>query len=185
MTHSAWLNQNYDSIERVAKNVSPTRWRELLTYYCIWLDEKWERFDAIPNNIERIKFTTTWLSDNSKWDNSEFNRDSRVNNLGEIYDVPDVKSDDEYIDISSDVDDGSKDMVLDLLYKYGECRTDRILKVRYIYLNDLSVAERVLYDLYFVKMLSCRKIAVQLNLPTMAAYVMITNLKNKIKQCSN
>jgi hypothetical protein len=149
----------------------------------MWLDKYWLRFDAIPDGVERLKFTTSWLSDNSKWENSEFNRDYKVNNLEEMWDIPDVPNDEEYIDLSSDIDEGSRDMILDLLKKYGEVRAEKILGVRYIYLNELSLEERVLYDLYFIQMLSCRKIAVKLKLPTMAAYVMITNLKNKIKVC--
>lgn len=67
------------------------------------------------------------------------------------------------------------------MIKYGHSRGDKILKVRYVYINELSLQERVLYDLYFTQMLSTRKIASKIGIPVMATYTMIADLKTKIK----
>lgn len=182
MTHSSWISSNYKTIERIAKDLSRDRWSELLTYYIVWLDEKWEKFDGIPDNDERLKFTTTWLSQNVKWEKSSFNIESKTNNLEFQWDIPDTTGDDDIFDDVSDIEDEiTKEAVTDILVKYGHNRGEKILKVRYIYINELSLQERVLYDLYFTQMMSTRKIAKKIGIPVMATYTMIADLKTKIK----
>jgi DNA-directed RNA polymerase specialized sigma subunit len=151
----------------------------------MWLDIRWDRFNKIPDNDERLKFTTTWLSRTSNWSKSNFNNEGRVNNLDEEWEIVDGVEND-YTDVIIDIEDEvTRELVLDILNKYGEERGRKILSVRYIYLNKLSLQERVLYDLYFTQMLSTRKIASKIGIPVMATYLMISNLKNKIKECLN
>lgn len=74
-----------------------------------------------------------------------------------------------------------KEWLKDTTDKWGEVRGNNLIKLRYVYLNNLTVTEKVLYDLHFTEGLSIRKISKQLDLPISATYQMVSNLKIKIK----
>lgn len=74
-----------------------------------------------------------------------------------------------------------KEWIKDTTDKWGEVSGTNLIKLRYIYLNDLTLTEKVLYDLHFTEGLSVRKIAKQLDLPISGTYQMVRVLKNKLR----
>lgn len=196
LTHSLWINQNYIRLAKVAKDVSPNDWRDLITHYCLYLDTNWVQFSVIPNNVERLKFSTTWLSNNARWPKSAFKLEFKVNNMEAQWDIPDTEVEEPNIDILDISDERNnrvidpqikwmvismKEWIKDTTDKWGEVRGTNLIKLRYVYLNDLTLTERVLYDLHFTEGLSVRKIAKQLDLPISGTYQMVRVLKNKLK----
>lgn len=192
-----WINQNYTRLSKVAKDVSPNEWRDLMTHYCLYLNDNWLSFSNIPNNDERLRFSTTWLANNSRWSKSSFNLEFKVNNLETQWDIPDLQVEEPSFDITADGSESRdnrvvdpqikwivismKEWIRDTTDKWGEVRGYNLIKLRYVYLNDLTITEKVLYDLHFTEGLSVRRIAKQLDLPISGTYQMVKCLKNKIK----
>jgi DNA-directed RNA polymerase specialized sigma subunit len=115
-----------------------------------------------------------------KWDNSEFNREIRVNNFEEEWSMSDEEVD-EFLEVTSETNrQDIKDWLVDLHRNFDELSCQRLINIRKIYL-DLNTHEKVLYDLYFTQMLSLRDIGKKLNLPHMSVWSMVNDLKQKIK----
>ena len=180
MTHSHWINTNYCFLEKWCKHWRPDEWAELLSQYVIYLNTKWDKFDSIPDGNERLKWSQKWLRDNSKWTNSEFNKEVRINNLPEEWVIEDCGEDSliEHI-IESDRPD-IRLWIRDLNLNFSELEVERLMRIRGIYLR-LDTHEKVLYNLYFDNMLSMRDIASKIGLPLSAIHIMIGDLKKKIK----
>jgi hypothetical protein len=180
MTHSHWINNNYDFLQRWSKIWAGDRWCDLISYYCIYLDTNWEKFDSIPDTDERIRFTQTWLKSNVRWQNSEFNKITKLNDLEENWEVPDEEQDDLlHIYCETDRED-IRDWLIDIHKEWGESGSSKLIKLREIYLG-LTTPDKVLWDMYYTNMSSMRDIGHKLNLPLSAVYQMITELKIKIK----
>lgn len=177
-----WLQINYKVISMWARRWHHTEWRELMAHMAIYLQKNWSRFSTIPDDEQRIKFLQTWMKNNVKWDNSQFNKSISVNNLEEDFDQSRSKeSYDEPFDIlAEDMTDDIKDFIIDLHRRFDEPDAMRIIKIRKIYLT-LPAHEKVLYDLYFTQMLSVRGVAKKLQLPLTSVHYMIVELKEKIK----
>ena len=152
----------------------------MISAYVDYLDKKWEKFEEIPDNNERLKFTQTWMKNMVKWSNSEFNNSLRVNDLAEDFVIKE-ESYDSYIDIMAETErEDIKLWLKDLHNNWSELDANRLIKLREVYLR-LELHEKVLYDLYFTQMLSLREIGKRIDIPYMSVYSMIKELKNKIK----
>lgn len=163
-----------------ARRWSPTEWRELLTHYTLYLEKNWAKFSLIPDGDERIKFTQTWLKNNVKWKNSDFNKSIAVNNQAEDFIAPDMAIDHSLDILAEDMTDDIKEFIVDLNRRFSEEEVIKIITIRKIYLS-LASHEKVLYDLYFTQMLSIREVAKKLQLPNSSIHVMIVSLRKKIK----
>jgi DNA-directed RNA polymerase specialized sigma subunit len=162
-----------------SKRWSHDEWPELLSQMAIYLNKNWSRFSQIPDGEERIKFLQTWMKNQVAWYNSDFNKTLRVNNLPEQVDIGDSEYDD-LIELKSEVvRDDIKDWLIDLNQNWNDLEIDRLVKIRKIYLT-LPSHQKVLYDLYFTKMMSMRDIGKKIDLPLSAVYNMIKELKEKI-----
>jgi hypothetical protein len=141
----------------------------------------------IPDDEQRIKFIQTWYKNTVKWKNSDFNKSIKVNDDNwEGYSTNDsifeIKGDiyeEAYDVLAEDFNQSIKAFIIDLERRFSEPEVEKILKVRKIYLT-LPPHEKVLYDLYFTKMLSIRGVAKQLDLPTSSVHLMIVDLRKKI-----
>lgn len=201
MNGGIWIEDNYNILERWAKHWHPVEWRELLAHYVLYLDKNWIKFNNIPDNEQRIKFTQTWMKNSVNWRNSDFNKSIAVNNLN-----PDVKYDDndrgfsnsvnkdffddgeyegseeQFIDIYCDVErEDIKDWLMDLHRNFGEEQVINLTRLRQIYLK-METHDKVMWDLYFTNMMPMRAISKKLDIPLSAVYNMINELKNKIKE---
>lgn len=174
-----WLEKNYKTISFWARHWSRDEWRELLAFLTLYLQKNWSKFSKIPDGEERIKFLQTWMKNNVRWKNSEFNKSIGTNNLDEEWEL---ESDvyEESDTIAEDLPDDVKDFIIDLERRFSESEVRQIIVIRKIYLQ-LPSHERVLYDLYFTQMLSLRQVATKLQLPLSAVHNMVTDLKKKIK----
>lgn len=179
MTYSIWINANYDFLRTWSKRWAHAEWAELLSLYTVYLQKNWIRKMEYITEEERIKFTQTWFKNMKKWSNSEFNRDIGVNNFDDVW-SPIDEPEDQLLDIRAEADRGDiADWLVDLHRNFDEKDCFRLIKIRKIYL-DLATHEKVLYDLYFTKMMSLREIAKQIGVPHMAVYSMVNDLKQKI-----
>jgi len=155
-------------------------WSDLLNLYIEYLDSHWLKFANIPPNDERLKFTQTWLQNMVRWKNSDYNKTYSVNNLEEGWDIPD-EAEDHMIEIMAESDrEDIGQWMIDVHRNFNELDAIRLIKLREIYLQ-LTTPERVLWDLYFTKMMSLRQIGKKIDLPHMAVFTMIRDLKNKIR----
>ena len=175
-----WFTSNYALISMWSKRWSHDEWAELLSQMSIYLNKNWSRFSQIPDGEERIKFLQTWMKNQVNWYNSDFNKTLRVNNLPEQTEVVDAEYDD-LIELKSEVvRDDIKDWLIDLNQNWNDLEIDRLVKIRQIYLT-LPGHQKVLYDLYFTKMMSMRDIGRKIDLPLSAVHSMIKELKEKIR----
>lgn len=180
MTHSVWIQNNYDFLERWSKIWAKDGWSDLLNLYVEYLDEQWLKFGGIPDDEQRLKFTNTWLKNMSKWSNSEFNRQYSVNDLAENWEIRD-SAEDNHIEVLAEADrEDLKLWMRDLYVNYGEEGSNKLMKIRQLYLR-LETHEKVLYDLYFTQMLSLREISKKIDLNHMAVFFMVKDLKNKLR----
>jgi hypothetical protein len=181
MNGSKWVEDNYIFLETWSKRWSPNYWDELLSMYCLYIHANWIKFSAIPDDEQRLKFTQTWMSNNVKWRNSDFNKSIRVNSMDEEYDIPD-EAEESFIEVTCETDrEDIKEFMLDLNKRFSEYDVNRIMLMRKIYLT-LDTHQRVLWDLYFSQMLSMRAIGKKLDLPLSAVYNMVVELKAEIKK---
>jgi DNA-directed RNA polymerase specialized sigma subunit len=172
-----------------SKRWAGEQWAELLSEMSIYLSKNWIKFSAIPDGEQRIKFLQTWMKNQAKWWNSEFNRNIRVNNLSVDEDIQsdfgrreEQISYDDLIELKSEVvRDDIKDWLIDLNQNWNDLEIDRLVKIRQIYLA-LPSHQKVLYDLYFSQMMSLRDIGKKLDLPLSAVYNMVLELKKNIKE---
>lgn len=167
-------------METWSKRWAKDDWSDLINHYVEYLDTNWKKFSNIPDNDERIKFTQTWMRNQTKWYNSDFNRLHQLNDLGEEWTIPDVE-DDHLLELrcESDREDISIWLV-DTYSEYGEWGTNKLIKLRETYLK-LETHEKVLYDLYFTNMNTMRDISDKLDIPLTAVFKMIKELKSKLK----
>jgi len=178
-----WVKDNYQFLETWSKRWSPEYWDELISFYCLYIHTNWNKFSAIPDDEERLRFTQTWMKNNVGWSNSDFNKAIRVNSMSEEYDIPEVVEL-SFIEITCETDrEDIKEFMLDLNKRFSEYDVNRIMMMRKIYLT-LETHEKVLYDLYFSQMLSMRAIGKRLDLPLSAVFNMLNDLKNKLKLCA-
>jgi DNA-directed RNA polymerase specialized sigma subunit len=127
-----------------------------------------------------LKFTNTWLKNNSKWYNSSFNKEIRINNLNKQFTIQD-ESEENLINVYCESDRKDiKDWMVDTYREFGEETGDKLMRFRQIYLT-LHTHEKVLYDLYFTNMKSMRDIGEILGIPLSAVFSMLTELKQKIR----
>jgi DNA-directed RNA polymerase specialized sigma subunit len=183
MLGSKWIEDNYKFLETWSKRWSPNYWDELISFYCLYIHSNWPKFSAIPDGEQRLKFTQTWMSNNVKWRNSDFNKAIRVNSLEEEYDIQEP-AEESFIEVTCETDrEDIKEFMLDLNRRFSEYDVNRIMTMRKIYLT-LDTHEKVLYDLYFSQMLSMRAIGKKIDLPLSAVYNMLNELKIKLKLCA-
>lgn len=183
MNGSQWVEENYKFLETWSKRWSPNYWDELISFYCLYIHMNWTKFSAIPDDEQRLKFTQTWMSNNTKWRNSDFNKSIRVNSMDEEYDIPEL-SEESFIEVTCETDrEDIKDFMLDLNRRFSEYDVNRIMIMRKIYLG-LDTHEKVLYDMYFTQMLSMRAIGKKIDLPLSAVFNMLNELKIKLKLCA-
>lgn len=180
-----WITKNYQFLEKWCRIWSSENWSDLLSNYVLYLSDKgWDDKMKDISDQERIKYTNFWLRSNSKWSNSKFNQEIRVNNLGEQYCMSDdpIYAENHYLDIHCDSEnDTIKEWLIDVYKTNGEELGDIMVKLRKCYLQ-LNTSEKVLYDLYFTNMLSMRKISDRLHLPLSSIFNMMSDLKIKIKE---
>ena len=115
-----------------------------------------------------------------KWSNSDFNKLGRVNNLDENWEIEDVAEDCRLEVLAESDREDLKLWMKDLYENFGEEKAAKLMKLRQVYLK-LETHEKVLYDLYFTQMLSMRDIGKKIDLNLMAVYVMVKDLKNKLR----
>lgn len=181
MTHSLWISNNYTFLEKWSRIWAGDRWDELIAHYCIYLDINWSKFNKIPDTDERIKFTQTWMKNNLRWSNSEFNKITKLNDLDENWEVPD-ESCDNLIEIYCESErEDIRGWLMDIHNEWGDEGSNKLIKLREVYLL-LPTPDRVLWDLYFTHMNSMRDISDKLNIPLSAVYNMIRDLKIKIRE---
>lgn len=183
MNPDQWLETNYKNISKMCAYYTTDK--SLITHFYIWLvkhPNRWVKISSM-SDTEQMKFTNTWLKNNAKWENSEFNKDKRVNSFDEVWD-------DDYEDIifqdtisieigSEDVGDDVKGWLIDIENEFGD-NADKLIKIRYIYL-EMDTLDKVLYDLYFTKEMTLRAIAKHLSIPLVSVHQMVTELKKKIR----
>lgn len=182
-TSELWFISNYKWIQYWSKKWSPQYWSDLITFYWLYIDKNWSKFSQIPDGDERKKFTQTWFKNNTRWESSEFNKSLSINNLDEEWSIKD-EAIDNGIEIAAECElNDIKEWLIDIHNRFSDLQADRLILLRKIYL-ELKTHEKVLYDFYFIKMLSMRDIAKKLDLPLSTIYNMISDLKIKIKlQC--
>ncbi len=193
MRGEVFIIDNYKQLKLMSRRWGGGDWVDLLSYYTIWIDKNWLRLVNLPHD-DQMKFSQTWLKNNSKWNNSEYNKMRAVNNLNSVTDNDD--SDVNLEPLQIDYEPGYDDMIelrsetlpedikiwlFDLSQNFEEKDVERLVKMRAIYL-ELQTHERVLWDLYFTQMMTMRDISGKLKLPLTSIHLMIGELKTKIKE---
>ncbi len=195
MNGGQFLEDNYKELTTMSKRWGGSDWSELLSYYTIWLNKNWfVKMNPIPH-VDQMRFSQSWLKNNSKWWNSEFNKLRAVNNNAGTreeddefgFDESQIVDDDERFEYNDMIElnaeplpDDIKSWIIDIHSNFSEVESEKIIKIRSIYLQ-LPTHEKVLYDLYFTNMLTMRQIGHKLDLPLTSVFMMINELKEKIK----
>jgi hypothetical protein len=181
MNGGPWIERNYQFLETWSKRWHPEEWAELIAHYCLYIDSNWSKFSTIPDGEDRLRFSQTWMKNNVRWMNSDFNKSIRVNDLTEEFDIYE-EGEDHFLDVMCETDRPDiRDFMMDISKRYSESDVDKIVKLRAIYI-ELETYERVLWDLYFNQMLSMRDIGKKLDLPLSSIFNMVKDLKIKVKE---
>lgn len=180
--YNEWITNNYKFLKKWSKIWAGDRADDLLSHFTLYLHKNWDsKFNNIPEGDERLAFVNQWMKNMVNWSNSDFNKLMRTNSLDEEWDVPDEAVDD-FIEVQCETDrEDIREWLLDLHRHYSEVETNKLVRLRQIYLK-LELHEKVLYDMYFTNMMSLRQIGIKLNLPHMAIWSMLNDLKDKIKE---
>lgn len=175
-----WFSDNWEWIDYWSRRWSWNHSGDLQSHLYLYLDKNWDKFKKIPDGEERIKWCQAWFKNTVRWTESDFNKSISVNNFSEDWKPAEVPSE-SYNDLRPDAP--SEDLanwLVDIFDNWGEVGGERLMRLRGIYL-ELDTHRRVLFELYFYKMMSMREIAVKLNLPLSAIFTMIKDLKLEIK----
>lgn len=177
MNWQIWIENNYAFLRLWSRRWAGQNWGELLSCYTGYLEKNWARKMVRMNDEERLKFSQTWMKNMTKWSNSEFNREIRVNNFEEEFAVEDEIEC--HIELKAEATSDISEWLIDIHTEFGDELAYKLIRLRKVYLQ-LETHEKVLYDLYFTNMLSLREIGKKLSLPHSAVYQMINVLKEKI-----
>lgn len=184
MTWQIWLSKNYDLISMWSKRWHKEEGGELVSLMSLYLEKNWSTFSLIPDDIQRIKFLQTWMKNNVRWTNSEFNNSIRVNNLDHNFfeQVVTNQGVDDYLDIlAEETSETLKAYIIDITNEFGEERAKKIMAARSVY-DGLATESKVLYDLYITRNMTVRSISALLDIPASSVYNMIISLKKEIRK---
>jgi DNA-directed RNA polymerase specialized sigma24 family protein len=181
LTHSVFIQNNWTFIKKWSKIWGHENWNDLVVNLTLYLDKDWKKFSLLKTDDEKIKWIQAWMRNQTKWSNTQFNKDIRLISGSEEWDFSSEGVDSNSIEIGAEeADERVKDWIIDLNRRHSDLDCTRLIKIRKIYLT-LPSHEKVLYKLYFEEMKSLRDIAAQLRLPLSAVHNMMLELKNKIK----
>jgi hypothetical protein len=181
MTHSVFIQANWKFINKWSRIWSPDNHGDLASGLAIYLDKHWRKFSLIKTDEEKIKFIQSWMRNQVKWSNTDYNKDIRVNNYDEEWDRADDYHGERWMDIEAESMPGDlKGYLQDLTEHFGERDCYKLVAIKKRYLT-LPQHQKVLYNLYFTEMNSMRDIAAKLKIPLSAVHVMIGELKNKLR----
>jgi len=181
MTHSVFIQNNWQFIELWSRRWSKDNWTDLVSNLTLYLDKNWMKFSLIETNEDRIKWIQSWMRNQTRWSNTDFNKETRINNGEEEWGMPDEVVDHIDIEIAAEcAPQFTKEWLIDISARMSDRDCTRLIQIKRIY-HTMASHEKVLYDLYFTDMKSLREIAKQLNLPLSAVHIMVGDLKNKIK----
>lgn len=190
MTLDDWFSEYFKNIRSIARGYTQD-WGDLISLYYLYLKKsgwaKVHKGEVVPfsqlNEDKKSKLTRKWMKSNSKWDNVDF-CEMRVNDLSEeMTQIEDVEFEDP-MDIligAEDINDSVKEWIEDITRRYGEHRANKLIEVRYHYLNSLTLPEKVLYDLTYTQEMTTRSVAKKLGIPHTSCYLMVRDLNNKLK----
>jgi hypothetical protein len=179
MAWQAFIQQNYNQLRQMSLVYKPLH-DDIMTHLCLYLENNWLKFDVIPDN-QKLRWLGRWMRNQATWSNSAVNRDNRTNNLPEDQQF-ELESDD-HLSISimaEDVDDSIKGWIADTNKQFGSDKTDKLIRIKYTYYKSLTLAEQILFNLYFDEMLTHRAIAKRLKIPLTSSFLMVKNLELKL-----
>jgi hypothetical protein len=192
-----YLNQRYEYLLKCAKNIllknkTTIQPGDLISELVLHLYENEEKIKQYIV-IDRLEgFCVTYLNLNGKYITSTLNKKYKL----QFYELDDVmskklSSTDEEFDLMD------KDLYEKELHNFfNELQVSKILKINDV-LDQLTIAEKILFDAYFVKNLSYDKICAQYTFfkekngkritykSKKSIYNMMTDLKNKITNLLN
>jgi len=176
-----FIQDNWKFIETWSKRWSKDNWIDLTSNLTLYLDKNWKKFSLLKTDDEKIKWIQAWMRNQTRWSGTDFNKDIRVNNCDENWDIPDEMIDHTDIEIAAEsAPQWTKEWLIDISARMSDRDCTRLIRIKNIY-HTMPSHEKVLYNLYFEDMKSLRAIAKQLNLPLSAVHIMVGDLKNKIK----
>lgn len=179
MTWQEWVTQNQIQLSQMASVYGHLK-DDLLTHLCLYLETNWPTFDKIPNP-QKLRWTGRWFANQARWSNSAVNRDNRVNNLPEEVEFDIADDGHIHIEILSETtEERTREWIYDTQKEFGTHKTDKLISVRFHYHNSLTLAEQILYNLYFDQMMTHRAIAKRLKIPLTSSFLMVKNLENKL-----
>lgn len=183
LTVEEWIQKNYKTIVKLSEYYTDDK--SIITHFYLWLNKpnRFLKVISMPDD-EQMKFTNTWMRNNTKWENSEFSKEKKINNFEQIWDddyegQPSQNTTSMEI-TAEDISDDIKLWLIDIQEEWGD-NADKLIRIRKIYL-DMNTTDKVLYDLYFTNMMSTRMIAKKLNIPSSSVHIMLTDLKNNLRE---
>jgi hypothetical protein len=173
MTVNEWFTENWDMIQRVAKDILGDRFREGISEYYITMIEK--------NKVPQSKFHTYWFMRNLKLPNSKINYIPSVlkNSAPDDFDIPDIDIDTK-IDLMIDLND---EIIVDfLINNYNNEKWLKIYNAIYGRKINLDFFEEILFEYVFIDGLSISKIREITGCSQSFIYKMRKELIEKIKK---
>ena len=189
----AWVSDNYSYLDDLTKynfRYNKNEDMDMISYYYLYLlDRGWRKIYTL-SDIDKRKFTKKWFHNTSRWQVLKTKNGKPTHELGElgVNNIPEdfifIEEADFQIDIeinSEDLPDYMKDWIVDMTQEFGES-VDKLILVRYHYLNSLTLPEKVLYDLTYTQMMTIRQIAKKINIPPSATFNMVRDLEKRLKE---
>lgn len=177
------ITNRYDYLEGVASNIlfkyfyPQSKSSEIISELYLYMMNNKEKLISYIERETLEGFCVTWIQTQIRYPNSPFNRKNAIHE-GEF--VEDVIND----IVSEELYDNEYEN--DLASYLTESQIEDIRSINNI-LHHLSQSEKILYDLYFVKMMTLREIAAysSIKISYMTIYGMVKKLKEKIKLLLN
>ena len=188
MTIKDYIAANYQALLKSAGGFvgkSKNRQEDAHDLLHISIEEAMTRLGErdMPEN-ECKAYMISFMSRQTKWTETAFKRQTKVySNSSDNIGVELTTHPSEFLFCES-INNEFKDFILDNVREFGLEKVKIILQTKLTY-RDLPLAEKTLFDLYFVKNMTMRQISEVLGLSLKRTFTMITELKDKIKEQCN
>jgi RNA polymerase sigma factor (sigma-70 family) len=188
MNVNEFIESRGEDLIKVAKNINRVDHMEMISDYYIYISKNCYKksFDLLEED-DIYYFSISWLKNNSTKNNRK-----RIVDVEKGYILEDTKvvgyngnilsSIGSYaIELGAeDMTDDMKAYLLDLQNDWSDSQIIKILGV-YKNLELLESWERILFDMYFMKEMSLRKIGDRVGIPMSSINLMVNKIKEKLR----
>lgn len=158
--------------------VNKTTKQQLLSELYINLNDNWHKYENLKEE-QLLGFCARFTYIQYIHSTSPFNIKNKL--ISQLFTHEPMYTDYRMESDAETDDPHIKDYIFDLLNNYTETEIQNIIKAKLVS-STFNRPEKILYEMYFTKRMSTRKIAAAVKLPHSTVYLMIKEMINKVKE---